>query len=160
MTSQSISRLRPVIIAAMAAMLVALIGGLVTDIGPWYKNLTKPSWHPPDWLFAPAWTIIYALIVLAAAKAWFNAKSRTHRLSIISLFSLNGILNILWSLLFFKLQRPDLALLGNVLLWLSVLSMIIAVWTYSRVSSWLLMPYLIWVTFAWALNYSVVSLNP
>lgn len=149
----------PVAVAAGTALLVAVVGGTVTDIGPWYLSLRQPSWKPPDWLFGPAWTLIFALAAMSGAIAWRQAPGRAEREWLIGLFALNGFLNILWSLLFFRLQRPDWALAEVVLLWLSVLILIVAVGRYARLASALLVPYLAWVAFAALLNWRVVELN-
>jgi translocator protein len=150
---------KPIAIAALAAIVVATLGATVTDIGPWYQGLRKPAWQPPDWLFGPAWTLIFALTALSGALAWRDAPSRTAREWIIILFALNGFLNILWSLLFFRLQRPDWAMFEVVFLWLSILLPIVVLARFSRTASVLLLPYLAWVSFAAALNFVVVRLN-
>ncbi len=150
---------KPVAAAGAAALLVAAIGGTVTDIGPWYQGLQKPPWQPPDWAFAPAWTLIYALAALSAAMAWHAATRRSQREWLVGLFTLNGFLNVLWSLLFFRLQRPDLALIEVAFLWLSVALLIAVLWRYAQRASLLLVPYLIWVSFAATLNLTVVRLN-
>ena len=131
----------------------------MTDTGPWYQSLNKPSWQPPDWLFAPVWTLIYALIVIAFIKAWDAATDKKTREWLIGLFCLNAALNIFWSIFFFRVQRPDWAFYENVLLCLSVLGLIIYTWKIARPASYLLFPYLIWVSFAAYLNLTVVKLN-
>lgn len=150
----------PILVAGGCAVLVAAIGGTVTEIGPWYRSLTKPWFQPPDWAFGPAWTLIFALAALSAAQAWRDAPSQEAREWLIGLFALNGFLNILWSLLFFKLRRPDWALIEVVLLWASILLLIVVLGRYSRTGALLLVPYLIWVSFAAYLNLAVVRLNP
>jgi translocator protein len=150
---------KPVLIAAAAAIVVATVGGTLTDIGIWYQSLIKPAWQPPDWLFGPAWTLIFALATASAVHAWRDADSRARREWIIGLFALNGFLNVLWSLLFFTLKRPDWALIEVVLLWLSILLPIIFFWRFSRPASLYLLPYLLWVSFAAILNLAVVRLN-
>lgn len=152
-------RFYPVIIAAGAAILVASVGAAMTDIGLWYQALAKPSWQPPDWLFGPAWTLIFSLAALAAVTAWRDAPSQAERRWMIGLFAANGVLNILWSALFFRLRRPDWALVEVVLLWLSVLALILVLRRYSRPAALMLLPYLLWVGFAAVLNLSVVRLN-
>ena len=146
-------------VAAIAAAFVATLGATVTDIGPWYQELRKPAWKPPDWLFGPAWTLIFALAALSAATAWRDARTGIHRDWIIILFSVNGTLNVLWSYLFFRAQRPDWALLEVILLWGSILLLIVYLARFSRTAAWLLLPYLAWVTFAGALNWAVVQLS-
>lgn len=150
----------PVLLAALAAILVALMGGLATDIGGWYRALAKPSWQPPDWLFGPAWTLIYALAAMAGVAAWRGATDTAQRSRVLLLFSLNAFLNVFWSLLFFRLQRPDWALFEVVFLWASIVALIVGLRPLSRRTTVYLLPYLAWVTFAGVLNWAVVQLNP
>ena len=149
----------PVIIAGAAAIVVAALGASMTEIGAWYQSLKKPDWQPPDWAFGPAWTLIFALAAISGITAWRNAPDDASREWIIGMFAVNGILNVVWSALFFKFQRPDLALIEAIFLWLSVLVPAIVFWRYSRTASLLLVPYLLWVAFAMALNFEVVRLN-
>lgn len=122
--------------------------------------LRQPSWNPPDWLFGPAWTLIFALTALAGVFGWRALRERRQRIWLLTLFTINGVFNILWSAVFFRLERPDLAFVDVVLLWLSILALIAFLGRGSRLAAWLLVPYLCWVTFAAALNYSIVQLNP
>lgn len=149
----------PLAIAAAAAFVVAGAGGALTDLGPWYYALRKPAWQPPDWLFGPAWTLIFALTALAAAQTWRRIVDPARRRRLTLLFAANGVLNVLWSLLFFHLKRPDWALVEVVLLWLSIVALIAAVAPHWRPAVWLLAPYLAWVTFAATVNAGVVYLN-
>ena len=150
----------PIHLAAIAAVIVAVMGFLATDLDGWYQGLVKPDWKPPDWLFGPVWTLIYAFAALAGALAWQNAKDQADRYWILGLFALNAFLNVLWSLLFFRLHRPDWALAEVFLLWLSIVALIIGLRSFSKLTTWLLLPYLAWVSFATALNAAVVRLNP
>ncbi len=159
MTGQPMERWKPIIIAALTATAVAALGALMTDLGPWYANLQKPSWQPPDWVFGPAWTLIFSLCAFSGYLAWRNAPNRGGRDGVLALFALNGFLNVLWSALFFRLRRPDWALPEAALLWLSILLMILALRRYSGSASALLVPYLAWVSLATILNWSVVELN-
>lgn len=145
--------------AAGAALFVALAGGLLTDIGPWYQRLVQPRWKPPDWAFGPIWTVIFAAAATAGVLAWQRAPTDAARLVMVSLFALNGALNILWSLLYFRLKRPDWALAELVFLWLSIVALIVTMAPYASTSSWLLVPYLVWVTTAGALNLATIRLN-
>ena len=131
----------------------------MTDLGPWYQALNKPVWEPPDWLFGPAWTLIFSLTALAGVVAWRAAPDRSSGEWLIVLFAVNGILNILWSALFFRLRRPDWALVEVAFLWLSIVVLIIVTARYGRTASWLLVPYLAWVSFAAVLTLAVVELN-
>lgn len=150
---------KPVLLAALAALAVAALGGLMTDIGPWYRGLVKPSWQPPDLMFGPVWTLIYACAAIAGVRAWESAPSRAAREWMLALFALNGFLNVLWSLLFFRLRRPDWALWEVGPLWLSVLALVIVLGRWSPRAGWLLAPYLAWVAFAAVLNLAIVRLN-
>ncbi len=138
---------------------VAALGGSATDIGPWYFSLHKPSWEPPDWLFPVAWTLIYALTAMAGVIAWRAASSRVLRQRILVFFALNALLNVAWSEIFFKLQRPDWALVEVVPFWLSIV-LIFMIAPISSTASRLLVPYLVWVAFAAFLNLAIVRLNP
>lgn len=151
--------LQPVLVAALCAMAVAGVGGLMTDIGPWYQSLRQPAWKPADWAFGPAWTLIFALAAGAGVLAWRRAPDRGSREWLLALFALNGFLNVLWSLLYFRLRRPDWALLEVGLLWLSVLLLMVVTARYARTASWLLAPYLVWIAFAAVLNWATVRLN-
>ena len=150
----------PVVLAALAAVIVAAMGLLATDLDGWYVALQKPAWQPPDWLFGPVWTLIYALAAMAGVSAWRGAPDTAARNRILGLFALNGFLNVFWSLLFFRLHRPDWALIEVAFLWLSIVLLIIGLRSFSRGSTWLLAPYLAWVSFAAVLNASIVQLNP
>jgi tryptophan-rich sensory protein len=132
----------------------------MTDLGPWYKGLAKPPWQPPDAAFGAIWTAIFACAAASGVMAWRRAASTATREWIIGLFALNGFLNVLWSLMFFRLRRPDWALIEVAGLWLSILLLILFLWRLSRTASALLVPYLIWVSIAAALNFEVVRLNP
>lgn len=145
------------IVAGLAAVGMALAGGLLTEIGPWYRGLRKPSWQPPDWLFGPAWTLILGLEAWSASLAWDAAGNE--RPLVVGLFLVNAVLHVLWSPLFFKLRRPDWALIEVPLLWLSILALMIALAPISPLASALLTPYLLWVTFAAYLNLTIVRLN-
>jgi tryptophan-rich sensory protein len=159
MMAHRASRWPPIVVAALAATTVAMLGGLMTELGTWYYGLRQPAWKPPDWLFGPAWTTIFALTAVAGIQAWRDAPDRRARDWLLALFALNGFLNVFWSLLFFRLRRPDWALIEVGLLWLSIVLLIGVLARWSRPAAWLLAPYLAWVTFAAALNAEVVRLN-
>lgn len=150
---------KPVVVAALAAIALAVLGGLSTDIGPWYRSLRQPAWKPPDAWFGPIWTTIYALAAIAAVLGWRRARNAHEREWMLGFFAANAFFNVLWSLLFFRLRRPDWALAEVVLLWLSIVVLIVWLWRFSKPSAWLLTPYLAWVSLASYLNYEVVRLN-
>ena len=159
MTARRGGRWKPILFAFAAAFLVALLGTTATDLGPWYQKLAKPPWQPPDWLFGPAWTIIFALAAISAAMAWRKAPDGASRERMVGLFALNALLNVGWSLLFFTVKRPDWALIETSFFWLSILVLIIVLWRYAKGAALLLVPYLAWVTFASVLNWEIVRLN-
>lgn len=149
----------PVVVAAAFALIVAVMGATITDIGPWYRGLNQPRWAPPEAAYGVAWTAIYALAALAGGIGWLATTRTSEREWLLGLFALNGFLNIVWSLLFFRLQRPDWALIEVVALWLSVALLIVVIWRRSMTGAVLLIPYLLWVTFAGYLNMAIVKLN-
>ncbi len=145
-------------VAVASAAGVAVIGGVTTEIGPWYKRLNFPRLKPPDWAFGPGWTIIYVFIAASGVVAW-DAANAQQRSLIVTLFAINAVLNMLWSPLFFKLKRPDWALYEWVPFWLSILALVIALFPIATLAGWLILPYLAWVTYAGWLNWRVVVLN-
>jgi len=150
---------RPIAVAAAAATGVAVLGGLMTDLGPWYQHLRQPAWKPPDWAFGPIWTLIFALAAAAGVTGWRALFNRGARELLLMQFTLNGFLNVLWSLLYFRLHRPDWALWEVPALWASVLWLIVRLSRHSTPAAWLLVPYLAWVTAAAVLNWQTVQLN-
>jgi tryptophan-rich sensory protein len=159
MSEASTSRGKTVLIAFAAALGVAIVGGLMSDIGPWYDSLIKPDWQPPNSLFAPVWTLIYALTAAAGALAWWNSPDRDSKLNVLIWFSFNALFNVLWSLLFFRMHRPDWALTEIALLWVSIVVLIYVCFSRSKLAVLLLLPYLAWVTFAAFLNAEIYRLN-
>lgn len=149
----------PVIAATVWAVFLGGVGGLATEIGPWYRNLRKPTWQPPDWLFGPAWTVILGLAAWAAVLAYNAATTDAGRIAVVVLYTVNLVFHFAWSPLFFKAKRPDWALVEVVFLWASVLALCVGLRQFSVTASWLVAPYLAWVSFAACLNYMTVKLN-
>ena len=150
----------PAIAAILWATFLGGVGGGLTEIGPWYRALKKPSWQPPDWAFGPAWTIILGLAAWAGYMAYTATVDPFDRATIVILYAVNFVAHFAWSPLFFKYKRPDLALIEVAFLWLSVLSLTVMLRPYSVTASWLVAPYLAWVSFAACLNAAIVKLNP
>lgn len=157
MTGRSLRN--PIIVAVAVAVAAAALGGLLTNLGPWYYALKQPSWKPPDWLFGPAWTTIFACAAAAGVLAWRHADTRKSRATVVTLFAINFGCNSLWSLLFFTLQRPDWALMEVGFLWLSIAALMYFLYPLSKAASLLLLPYLLWVSFASILNWAIVQMN-
>jgi translocator protein len=149
----------PLLISGGAAIALAAGGGLLTDIGDWYRDLRKPKLQPPNWLFGPAWTIILGCWAYSAALAWVAAPDTVTQTKVVLVFGFNALLHFLWSPLFFKLRRPDWALIEIVPFWFSIVALILVVAPLSARAAWLLAPYLAWVSFAAWLNWQIVRLN-
>jgi translocator protein len=139
---------------------VAGLGGYWTSMGldDWYPGLRKPSWKPPNAIFGPVWTLLYTAMAVAAWLVWHQAGFVAGRVPL-ALFGVQLLLNLAWSGLFFGLRRPDLAFYEIVLLWGMILATLTTSWKVSRIAGVLLLPYLLWVGFATALNFAIWRLN-
>jgi benzodiazapine receptor len=149
----------PIAVAVTGGLICGGGGGALTRIDSWYRNLRKPSWQPPDWLFGPVWTLIIGLAVWSAVIGWRHAGTPALGVVIACLFGLNVALNVGWSYLFFFVRRPDRALREVAGLWLSIVALIVVLAPVSPLGAWLLVPYLLWVSFASFLNLTIVRLN-
>lgn len=146
-------------LSALAAVIVAVAGGVLTEMSPWYYALKKPSWKPPDWAFGPIWTVILILAAISAALAWEAAPTPGARTAVFAALAVNSVLNIAWSGIFFKMRRPDWALIEVALLWLSIVALILVLGAQSVTAGLLMVPYLIWVSIASYLTWSIVQMN-
>jgi tryptophan-rich sensory protein len=143
------------------SVVVSALGGAVTatSVGSWYRELAKPEWNPPNWIFGPVWTALYLLMAVAAWRVWRAREEVAEARSVLTGYFVQLGLNCLWSVLFFGLRSPglaliDIALLGGVLIWIQV-----RLARLDRVSAGLWAPYVAWVTFAAALNLEIWRLN-
>jgi len=132
--------------------------GILFQPGTWYATLAKPEWTPPDWLFPPAWTSLYVMIAVAGWLVWRAAGLRRAVMPFV-LYALQLVLNAAWSWLFFGLHRMDVGFFDIVALWLAILATLVAFYRVDRVAGLLLVPYLLWVSFAAALNLAIWQLN-
>lgn len=123
-----------------------------------YGQLLQPAWAPPPWLFGPVWTVLYALMAVAAWLVWRTGGFRTHRIAL-SLFLVQLGLNTLWSWLFFSWHLGALAFVDIVFLWVLIGATLFSFWRVSPLAGMLLIPYLLWVSFAAILNYALWQLN-
>jgi translocator protein len=151
--------LRTLILAFVFSYATAGIGAALTELGPWYFALKHPPWKPPDAAFGAIWSTIFTLCAISGYLAWQAADTPALRRRVTVLFGANALLNIVWSALYFKLQRPDWALFEVVFLWLSIMALIMGLWRLSRWASLLLITYWVWVSIAAALNVHTVMLN-
>jgi tryptophan-rich sensory protein len=139
---------------------VAGLGSLVTtpNIPTWYAALSKPSWNPPNWLFGPVWTSLYAMMAIAGWLVWKRAGWEAGRTAMI-IFALQLILNLAWSFIFFGAHQMGLAFLEIILLWLAIVATIVSFSSLSKTAAALLIPYWLWVSFAATLNFTIWRLN-
>jgi translocator protein len=149
----------PILIAGSLALVTATVGGTITVLDDWYYSLQQPAWAPPGYMFGIIWTAVFAMIALAGVFVWERAPTRRDVEISIGLFALNGFLNLGWSFLFFRMQRPDLAFYELIALWLSIAALIWFCGRFSKAAALLLVPYIVWVTIAGALNWQVIQLN-
>ncbi len=140
----------------LAACGAAAATGALIQPGEWYRSLSKPAWTPPDWVFPVTWTVLYLSISVAAARV--AALDGTGQA--LALWSVQIALNTLWTPVFFGLKRMQAGLVVIGLLWVSVAATCVAFWGHDPISGMLFLPYVLWVTIAGALNYSVWQRNP
>ena len=129
-----------------------------TSVGTWYQGLVKPSFQPPNWVFGPAWTVLFILMATAAWRVWRRPATAERRRGI-TLYLVQMIPNLAWSVLFFGLRMPRAALIDIVILWFLILATVTVFSLVERSAGWLLVPYLVWVAFAATLNAGIVVLN-
>lgn len=148
-------------IAIAGSESAGIIGSVFTApaIAGWYAGLIKPTLNPPAWVFGPVWTTLYALMGIAAFLVWKKGLDRKNVRIALCVFIGQLILNTFWSVLFFGLHRIDGALVEIIFLWLAIFATIIAFFKISKTAAWLLVPYLLWVSFAAYLNFALWTLN-
>ena len=144
-------------LAIIICQLAGAIGSIFTlrSVSTWYLELIKPSFNPPNWIFAPVWTTLFLLMGISLYLIW---SSKDNKLSL-RWFVIHLLLNVAWSALFFGLRLPLLALIEIILLWIAIFFTIKESYIISRISAYLLIPYLLWVSFASILNLAIVLLN-
>ncbi|MDX1421817.1 MAG: TspO/MBR family protein [Kiloniellales bacterium] len=146
------------LIGFFVASFAAASSGAFFRPGDWYEKLAKPSWRPPNWLFGPVWAILYGMIAVSGWLVWISAEG--DRLVVpIAIFGVQLVLNFLWSAIFFGMHRLGLALIEMGVLWLAILANIFAFYLIRPSAAYLLVPYLLWVNFAFVLNFAVWRLN-
>jgi len=148
------------IVSMGTCLLVGGSGSLVTatSVREWYPHIQKPSWTPPDAAFGPVWSVLYLLMGVSAWLIWRNSEGSTRRRTLL-IFVTQLVLNGIWSFLFFGLRSPGWAALEIVLLWCFIVATMVAFARISRLAAGLLLPYLVWVSYAAALNFAIWNLN-
>lgn len=149
------------VIAIAGSQLAGFIGAVFTmpAIATWYAALNRPFLSPPNWVFGPVWTILYTLMGVAAFLVWRQGLQLARVKQALRFFVLQLCLNSLWSMLFFGFQSPGIAFLEILILWSMILVTIMLFFRCSRVAGWLMIPYIVWVSFATYLNGSIWLLN-
>jgi len=139
----------------------AFIGSIFTRdaVNNWYATLNKPSFTPPDWLFGPVWTILYILMAISAFIVWQKGLANPAVRIALTIYLIQLILNGFWSVIFFSLKLPWLAFIEIILLWSAIVVTILAFTRVSIIATLLLVPYILWVSFAAVLNFSIWLLN-
>lgn len=140
-------------------LLAGVLGSIFTtpNIASWYQTINKPSWNPPNSWFGPVWTLLFILMGVAAYYIKIS-KSKLKKSSL-RFFYIHLFFNILWSILFFGFKNPGLGLAGIIWLWFLILIIILKFWPINKLAACLLMPYLLWVSFAMYLNFTIWQLN-
>lgn len=152
-------------IKLISAILMSLGAGFVgsafttKSIDSWYVYLNKPSFNPPNWLFGPVWTSLYILMGISLYLIWKNGLQKSFVKNSFILFIVHLVLNAFWSIAFFGMHSPILAFGVIIILWLIILILIIRFYKINKFSSYLLIPYILWVSFASVLNFSIWQLN-
>jgi len=149
------------IISILVCQGAGAIGSLFTSpaISTWYSTIQKPSFNPPNWIFAPVWILLFLLMGISLYLIWSKGFDHKRTKIAIFIFFFQLILNILWSILFFALQSPLCAFIEIIILWFMILLTIISFYRVSKITVYLLLPYIIWVSFALVLNFSILIIN-
>lgn len=149
------------IISLALPQLAGIVGSLFTTsaIPTWYATLQRPSFSPPNWLFGPAWITLYILMGISIYLIWQKVEQNKTARGAIRLFWIHLFFNAIWSIIFFGLQNPGLAFVNIIIIWLLIIALMIKFWKINRWATYLLIPYLLWVSFASVLNYFIWYLN-
>lgn len=155
------SRIAKLIISILIPLVVGFTSSFFTASGvsTWFQTIEKPSWNPPNWVFAPVWTSLYILMGISLFLIWKNKFDQQKKRTALILFAFQLLLNFLWSFIFFGQHQIGWALADIVVLWLALLATIFAFAPLNRTAAWLLVPYISWVSFAALLNFSIWTLN-
>lgn len=149
------------IISITVCLAVGGISGYFTssEITTWYATLNKPDFNPPNWIFAPVWTTLYIMMGIAFALVWNSSVSDVIKNKAIFFFIVQLVLNFFWSILFFHFHLTGIAFIEIILMAIFILLSIISFHAISRIATYLLIPYLCWVSFATVLNFAIWRLN-
>ena len=142
-------------------MIIGGISGSFTSasINTWYVTLNKPWFNPPNWIFAPVWTLLYIMMGIAFYLIWKTEAVNYVKQTAVILFAAQLLINFLWSLIFFYLKQPGWAMLDIILMWILIIATIFSFGKISSTAAWLMLPYICWVSFAMILNFYLWKLN-
>lgn len=155
---KSVIRSALALIGCVALTFSAAATSAFVTTGGWYAELAKPAWNPPNWIFGPAWTVLYIMMAVAAWLVWQRGGWKTQR-GPLTLYLVQWALNTLWTPLFFGIQRPGLAFAEILVLLAAILATLAAFWRVRRPAALLLIPYALWVSFAAILNFTIWRMN-
>ncbi|UCG31339.1 MAG: tryptophan-rich sensory protein [candidate division WOR-3 bacterium] len=149
------------ILSIAVCQLAGLVGSIFTTptIPTWYASLNKPSFNPPNWLFGPVWIFLFVLMGVSLFLVWRERSDIPHVKPALLIFGLQLALNVLWSAVFFGLKSPIGGFIVIVVLWVAIFTTILRFRKVSELASILLIPYIVWVTFAGILNFAIFHLN-
>ena len=136
------------------------LSGAIARPGAWHRALKKPRWNPPNWLFAPVWSILYLMIAISGWLVWQKVGGTSAAILPMAAYGAQLVFNFLWSPLFFGAHRMRLALVDMGLMWLFIAASMVLFWPIDALAALLLVPYLLWVSFAFGLNTALIWLNP
>ena len=162
MEQSKINNILKLVTSIFICLFAGFIGSIFTSLSipTWYATLTKPSFNPPSWIFAPVWTTLFVLIGISLYMVW-NKGLQDKKVKIsLFIFGVQLVLNVLWSFLFFGLHSPFYAFLEIIILWAAIVLTIVNFFKVSRTAGLLLLPYIFWVSFAAILTFSIWRLNP
>jgi len=148
-------------VSIFVCLFAGFIGSAATtpSIPTWYAGLHKPLFNPPNWIFAPVWTTLYILMGISAYLVWEGVAEKKEIRRALLTFALQLVLNYSWSVIFFGWHSPFYAFIDIIVLWASILATIICFYGISRPASYLMIPYILWVSFAAVLNFYIFLLN-
>ncbi len=150
----------------IAAIIICNMAGIigsfftVSSVGSWYTTLNKPFFNPPSWVFGPVWTALYTMMGISLYIVWKKGIGKSEVKMAVSIFAVQLFLNTLWSIIFFGMRSPTLAFFEIIFLWVAIVFTIVKFYGVSKNAAYLLIPYILWVTFAAVLNFSIWMLNP
>jgi translocator protein len=161
MSKKTIPPIYKLIIAILVCEAVGITSALLsnTNNNAWFNTLIKPSWNPPAYLFGPVWTILYLLMGIALWLVWKSDAPYLKKTNAMSIFFFQLFFNFCWSILFFRFHSPLLALINIVIMIVTITATMFSFATINRRASWLLVPYIMWVSFATLLNFTIWVMN-